>query len=48
MFTKPGEAFPAEDPFIWRGADRFWAVVKDFKGHSFNVAIPLRPAGELK
>jgi hypothetical protein len=33
IFTKPGEEFPAEDPTIWRGDDRYWAVVKDFKGH---------------
>lgn len=40
-FTKrPGEvfgvkdvAFAAEDPFIWRGADRYWAVVKDNDGN---------------
>ena len=24
--------FAAEDPFIWRGADRYWAVVKDNDG----------------
>jgi hypothetical protein len=33
VFTKPGESFAAEDPFIWRGPDRYWAIVKDFKGH---------------
>lgn len=32
VFTKAGEAFPAEDPYIWRGRDRYWAIVKDFKG----------------
>jgi hypothetical protein len=32
VFTKPGDTFAAEDPFIWRGEDRYWAVVKDFKG----------------
>ena len=32
VFTKPGDAFAAEDPFIWRGEDRYWAIVKDFKG----------------
>lgn len=32
VFTKPGDAFAAEDPFIWRGKDRYWAIVKDFKG----------------
>ena len=25
--------FAAEDPFIWRGTDRYWAVVKDNAGH---------------
>lgn len=33
VFTQPGESFAAEDPFIWRGPDRYWAIVKDFKGH---------------
>jgi len=33
VFTKPGDAFPAEDPFIWRGPDRYWAIVKDFNGN---------------
>ncbi len=33
VFTKPGEHFAAEDPFIWRGEDRYWAIVKDFSGH---------------
>jgi predicted GH43/DUF377 family glycosyl hydrolase len=32
VFTKAGDTFAAEDPFIWRGKDRYWAVVKDFKG----------------
>ena len=32
VFTKAGDSFAAEDPFIWRGKDRYWAVVKDFKG----------------
>ena len=39
VFTKPGDAFAAEDPFIWRGKDRYWAVVKDFKG-GFTGAGP--------
>ena len=39
VFTKPGDAFAAEDPFIWRGKDRYWAVVKDFKG-GFTKAGP--------
>ena len=32
VFTKPGDPFAAEDPFIWYGGGRYWAVVKDFKG----------------
>ena len=32
VFTRPGEFFAAEDPYIWRGPDRYWAIVKDFKG----------------
>jgi hypothetical protein len=39
VFTKPGEKFAAEDPFIWRGEDRYWAIVKDFGGH-FTHAGP--------
>lgn len=33
IFVKEGVQFAAEDPFIWRGADRYWAVVKDNEGH---------------
>ncbi|HOW65405.1 MAG TPA: FAD-dependent oxidoreductase [Candidatus Paceibacterota bacterium] len=33
IFVKEGVPFAAEDPFIWRGADRYWAVVKDNAGH---------------
>ena len=32
IFTRPGEQFATEDPFIWHGGDRYWAVVKDFHG----------------
>lgn len=32
VFTKEGEKFPAEDPFVWRSEDRFWAIVKDNSG----------------
>ncbi len=32
VFTAEGNHFAAEDPFIWRGPDRYWAIVKDFKG----------------
>ena len=33
VFTNPNTNFAAEDPYIWRGQDRYWAVVKDFKGN---------------
>jgi beta-glucanase (GH16 family) len=33
IFGAQGVMFAAEDPFIWRGADRYWAVVKDNEGH---------------
>ncbi len=33
IFSVPGVKFAAEDPFIWRGTDRYWAVVKDNDGH---------------
>jgi hypothetical protein len=33
IFVKEGVQFAAEDPFIWRGTDRYWAVVKDNDGH---------------
>lgn len=39
VFTAAGVHFPAEDPFIWRGHDRYWAIVKDFLGH-FTHAGP--------
>lgn len=34
IFTVPGCAFPAEDPFIWfqQSHDRFYAIVKDMTG----------------
>ncbi len=32
VFGAKGEMFSAEDPFIWHGDDRYWAVVKDNKG----------------
>jgi hypothetical protein len=41
VFTKPGDPFAAEDPYIWRGADRYWAVVKDFKGGFTKVGPSL-------
>ena len=33
VFTKEGVMFAAEDPYIWRGVDRYWAIVKDNAGH---------------
>ncbi len=33
VFGKSGVIFAAEDPYIWRGEDRYWAIVKDFAGH---------------
>jgi len=33
IFAAKGVMFPAEDPYIWRGADRYWAIVKDNDGH---------------
>ena len=33
VFGAKGVMFAAEDPFIWRGQDRYWAVVKDNAGH---------------
>jgi hypothetical protein len=32
IFTRPGEKFAAEDPFIWHDGTRYRAVVKDFNG----------------
>jgi hypothetical protein len=33
VFGAKGVMFAAEDPFIWRGSDRYWAIVKDNAGH---------------
>jgi len=33
VFVKAGVHFAAEDPYIWRGDDRYWAIVKDNAGH---------------
>jgi len=41
IFVKEGVQFAAEDPFIWRGADRYWAVVKDNAGHFTNRGYSL-------
>ena len=32
IFTKPGEHFAAEDPFIWHDGERYRAIVKDNNG----------------
>ncbi|MDD4869438.1 MAG: glycoside hydrolase family protein [Kiritimatiellae bacterium] len=36
IFGKEGVTFAAEDPFVWYGKDRYWAVVKDNAGHFTN------------
>jgi hypothetical protein len=33
VFVKEGEAFAAEDPFIWTAGNCYWAIVKDNAGH---------------
>ena len=33
VFGAKGVMFAAEDPYFWRGSDRYWAVVKDNNGH---------------
>ncbi|HWH68992.1 MAG TPA: glycoside hydrolase family protein, partial [Candidatus Sulfotelmatobacter sp.] len=33
VFGAKGVIFAAEDPFIWRGTDRYWALVKDNQGN---------------
>jgi hypothetical protein len=42
IFTKPGEHFAAEDPFIWHDGDRYRAIVKDnngiFTGRGYSLA----------
>jgi len=49
IFVKEGVRFPAEDPFIWRSADRYWAVVKDNAGHftqcGYSLALWESPDG---
>ncbi|BDD02283.1 glycoside hydrolase family protein [Persicobacter psychrovividus] len=32
IFTAEGHDFPAEDPYIWTQDDKFYAIVKDFRG----------------
>jgi hypothetical protein len=36
IFGKEGVTFAAEDPFVWYGRDRYWAVVKDNAGYFTN------------
>ncbi|MEM6692215.1 MAG: glycoside hydrolase family protein, partial [Planctomycetota bacterium] len=36
-FAVEGERFAAEDPYIWRGEDRYWAIVKDRNGHFTGI-----------
>ena len=43
VFLVEGVNFAAEDPFIWLGKDRYWAVVKDndgrFTGRGYSLAL---------
>ncbi|WP_158967521.1 glycoside hydrolase family protein [Paraglaciecola sp. L3A3] len=41
VFTKPGEAFPAEDPYIWSQDSQLWAIVKDMHGAFSEVGQSL-------
>lgn len=41
VFTSKGSSFAAEDPFIWYGTDRYWAIVKDFSGNFTNAGASL-------
>jgi hypothetical protein len=41
VFHVPGQMFVAEDPFIWRGADRYWAIVKDNHGFFTHAGYSL-------
>lgn len=36
-FAVEGERFAAEDPYVWRGDDRYWAIVKDRNGHFTGI-----------
>jgi hypothetical protein len=49
IFSSQGVMFAAEDPFIWRSADRYWAVVKDNDGHfthrGYSLALWESPDG---
>ena len=43
IFTKAGVRFPAEDPFVWHGTDRYYAIVEDtagyFTGAGYSLAL---------
>ncbi len=41
VFTSPGSTFAAEDPFIWHGPDRYWAIVKDNAGSFTRAGVSL-------
>lgn len=49
VFLVEGVNFAAEDPFIWQGKDRYWAVVKDndgrFTGRGYSLALFESPDG---
>ncbi len=40
-FTVPGQNFAAEDPYIWRGDDRYWAIVKDMRGYFTGAGVSM-------
>jgi hypothetical protein len=41
IFGAKGVGFAAEDPFVWYGTDRYWAVVKDNDGHFTHCGYSL-------
>jgi hypothetical protein len=41
VFTSKGSLFAAEDPFIWYGPDRYWAIVKDYEGNFTQAGVSL-------
>lgn len=49
IFTRPGEHFAAEDPFVWHDGECYRALVKDnngiFTGRGYSVAMFESPDG---
>ncbi|WP_448248877.1 glycoside hydrolase family protein [Thalassotalea agariperforans] len=41
VFIKQGEQFPAEDPYIWREGEQYFAIVKDMHGAFSQVGKSL-------